>query len=221
MYQYRIRVLAPLSHLDLCGLSFVEYKQTDVGRCETCGFFSKHGRDISAPPPRFYEVEIPDRTNFNEIFTYYGSNRQHVGCETVCFRRKVNFMREIRKLQGTQEQGNRLVEMVRENRKCGAWWPYMPGFSPMEHYTEFHMMELEQRRKDYESGLENDRRRYEKDMADRAEENRRAFETAQRSRDRLLIGAGLVFTVIQIVLAIFTLRHESFTDQILRHIFER
>jgi hypothetical protein len=104
----------------------VEYEENEKGKCETCGFFSKHGRGSSAPTPRFYEVERSDRTNYNEIFTYFADNRQFT-CDIACFRHKVDFMREINRLNDQGQRNQKIVEMVRLDRRCDSWWPYMPA----------------------------------------------------------------------------------------------
>lgn len=198
----------------------MEYKKSEEGKCETCGFFSKHGQGISAPTPRFYEVERSQRTNYNEIFAYFSDNRQFT-CDIACFRHKVDFMREIKRLPSESDHPKKLVEMVRLDRHCDQWWPYTPGFSPMEHYAEFNMQRLEQERRNYENRIEGDRRRYEEAMAETAEVDRRRFELSQRRQDRTLIIVGLILAAAQIVAAFILASRESFSDQILRHIFGR
>jgi hypothetical protein len=146
---------ALLSSSDLRGLPLVDNRNKKV-KCETCGFFSKHGRGSSAPAPRYYEVETTDRTNTNEIFRHFAEGRS-VSCEIVCFQHKLNFMAELNRLPGQSQRNDKLVAMVRQNRNCESWYPYRPGFSPKEHYEELQMQRLEQ-----------DRRAFEKSLADMA-----------------------------------------------------
>ena len=51
------------------------------------------------------------------------------------------------------ERVRKLVEMVRLDRHCEAWYPYRPGFDPKEHYEELQMQRLEQDRRAFEKSL--------------------------------------------------------------------
>jgi len=197
-------------------MSHGRYEDAAKGRCRSCGFLSKHGRDtVNFPSPRFYEVEHSERV--------YGRFTRHVvsygmvaDTEPMCFMGKINLMAIL------QNEGDaKLLEAITADRKCEAWYPYMPGLSPKEHYEQLIMQRLEADRRSYEQRTEESRRRYEKEMTDAAEADRRRFDAANESRNRALIVASIIIGgIIGIaqIIAAFILNRESFTDQIMRRL---
>jgi hypothetical protein len=193
-----------------------EYPEADRGRCRSCGFLSKHARQASGlPSPRFYEVEHSERESppsfLSHMVTTYGLPAV---TEPMCFMDATNLMAVLE-----NEGDAKLVEAILSDRQCNSWQPYMPGRNPMEHYEEFAMLRLEADRRAYEERTEESRRRYEKDMAEAAEADRRRFDVANESRNRALIIASIIIGgIIGIaqIIAAFILNRESFTDQIMR-----
>ncbi len=98
---------------------------------------------MEAPTPRFYEIESSERTGANSYFSYYTPTGRHISTEMACYQHKANFMAEINRLVDQGERDRKIVEMVRQDRHCEAWYPYRPGFSPQEHYEEMRMQRLE------------------------------------------------------------------------------
>lgn len=178
----------------------MDYNLSERGRCETCGYFSKHGRGSDAPTPRFYEVERSERTDTNHIFDYYTESGRRVSTEIACFRHMVNFTQEINRLNDQGERNQKIVEMVRLDRRCDAWCGYIPGFNPMEHYEDMRMRQ-------FESSLEADRE---------------ARERSYQRQNVFLLITGCVIGFSQVLAAIvfglITTFHESFTDRVLHRL---
>jgi len=135
-----------------------EYDEAAQGRCRFCGFLSKHGSDtVNFPSPRFYEVEHSERI--------YGRFTRHVisygmvaDTEPMCFVGKINLMAIL----GSEGQA-KLLEAINADRKCEAWFPYMPGLSPKEHYEEFNLQRLEADRRDFDLRLSEMNRKAQED----------------------------------------------------------
>jgi hypothetical protein len=121
-----------------------EYEEAAQGRCRFCGFLSKHARQSAGwPAPRFYEIEHAERMSADGFRRYMAADT-----EPMCFMGKINLMHIL------QNEGDAaLLEAVNTDRKCDAWYPYMPGLSPKEHYEEFQMQRLENDRRAFELRL--------------------------------------------------------------------
>lgn len=132
----------------------------------------------------------------------------------MCFMGEIN-LAEILKGDGDEK----LVASILFDRKCEAWYPYMPGLSPKEHYDQLMHKKLEKDRRDYEERTEESRRRYEARMAHEAETDRRRYEALNEGRNRTLIIASIILAVIiglAEILAAVILNRDSPTDQLLR-----
>lgn len=211
-----------------------EYPEADQGRCRSCGFLSKHGtRTAGIPSPRFYEVEHSERID-GSFFTH--TPAPHVGTtsEPMCFRQKTNLM-EIEEQQGRAK----LLEAVNADRHCEAWYPYMPGRSPNEHYEEYKMQELERERRALETKLSEMQLGVQRYGAEVAERNavtlKEHAEIAEASKQ--LVGElkdvavrsdrtskrvtwlVVLLAIAQVVVGLMTYFHESYTDRLLKSIF--
>jgi hypothetical protein len=139
----------------------------------------------------------------------------------MCFVGKINLMEIFVSTPNKAEADQKLLDAVMEDRHCESWYPYMPGFSPMEHYEELVMQRLEADRRAYEQRTEESRRRYEERMAKDVEKDRRLFEEANQSRNRALIVASIIVaTIIGMaqIIAAFIMNRESLADQLLRRL---
>jgi len=123
-------------------MSHGEYEDAAKGRCRFCGFLSKHGTDtVNFPSPRFYEVEHSER-GYGRFTRHVVSQGMVADTEPMCFMGKINLMAIL------QNEGNaKLLEAITADRKCQAWYPYMPGLSPKEHYEEYQVQRLEDNRR--------------------------------------------------------------------------
>jgi hypothetical protein len=128
-------------------------------------------------------------------------------------------MSQILRLVDQGERDRKIVEMVRQDRHCEAWYPYRPGFSPKEHHDKMVTQKLEEDRRAYEERTEESRRRYEERMAKEAEVDRRRYEDLNEGRNRTLIIASIILAVViglAEILATVILNRESSTDHLLR-----
>jgi hypothetical protein len=142
----------------------------------------------------------------------------------------------------------KLVELVRFDRHCSDWWPYRPGFSPMEHYEEYRMQRLEQDRRAFEKSLADMALSAQQQSASIAEKNaqiqeknaavaeaskqlvselkeiaQRSAESATRSErfSKQATWLVIILALAQVVVAFIALYHESYADQFLKRIFGR
>jgi hypothetical protein len=169
-----------------------KYSDGNEGKCRYCGFLSKHGTEtVGFSSPRFHEVEHSERIT-GAFFNHTTSTGLVTKSEPACFLDKISFM-QIEVHQGREK----LLEAVNSDPKCGAWYAYMPGLSPQEHYDM--------------------RSREQFDRALDAEREMR--ERSYRRQDRYFLWASLILAAAQIVAAIILSYRESFTDKIMRLLF--
>lgn len=122
----------------------------------TCGFLSKHPQ-VSAPSPRYYEIEADERRGRPTVATLFTHRPDlsigHIGTELVCFFGRVNFMSQIKREVDQGERDRKTLSLIAEDRHCEAWYPYTPGFSPREHYEQLDMQRIEDDRRAFEMKL--------------------------------------------------------------------
>src|SRR2546427_1851328 len=116
-----------------------EYEESAKGRCRFCGFLSKHALQASGlPSPRFYEVEHAERLSADAFRNHTVAYGLRAETEPMCFMGEISLMAIL------QNEGDaKLLEAITADRKCKAWYPYMPGLSPKEHYEQLIMQRLE------------------------------------------------------------------------------
>lgn len=141
----------------------MEYSEAEKGRCRSCGFLSKHSTYRRSPAPRFYEIERRERETINheELFRYpidVAARVLEVYVEIVCFVHAADLNAPLREIGPIQDQNwPERVRIAREiidfDRRCPAWYPYDPGFSPREHYEKYRMQRLEHDRREFEMRL--------------------------------------------------------------------
>jgi hypothetical protein len=144
-------------------------------------------------------------------------------------------MQKINLMQTYEQEGaEKLSQAINFDRRCDAWYPYMPGFDPKEHYERLQMQRLEQDRREFEAKLA--------DMALTAEQKSAAIATqsAEIARESKQLVADLkviaqnsdrftrrvtlwiiILAVAQVLVAVlfYLFPHESYTDQLLRKLF--
>lgn len=176
------------------------HEYPDKGRCRSCGYLSKHAtRADVLPSPRFYEAEHTERINVGALFRHAIDYREWIGTEPMCFVDEISFM-QIIAADKQSDMECKLEDAILEYRNCPGWYPYMPGFSPMEHYQVSQM-------RAYEARIETDRI---------------AREDSYRRQDRALIITGLILAAGQVAAAVIfgiISYRDSYTDQILRRLF--
>jgi hypothetical protein len=214
----------------------IEYSETERGRCVSCGFLSKHPKTSygGLPAERYYEIEPFERIsgNHTQIFRYMPdlASRQVLQTELVCFVNEADLMVGI---PGDEEDTDEIRQVRRDlaiaaidfDRHCSAWYPYRPGFGPRGHY--------QQRQRQV---LEDDRRAFETRLADMSLKAQAQSETIARESKQLVADLKVIaeqsdkfskritffvilLAVVQIIVGLMEVYHESYTDGLLRGIF--
>jgi hypothetical protein len=164
----------------------VEYPDAAKGKCETCGFLSKHpiAGSHSLPAPRFYEIERHERCpignpeeTYRRLFVYHPDLAAYKSCKTdlFCFVGEADLMEDIQKIpdydnpKSWAELSSVAVRVIAFDRHCHAWYPYTPGFSPREHYEELRMQQLEIDRRAFDLRLSEMNRKAQEDSLQVAE----------------------------------------------------
>jgi hypothetical protein len=182
-----------------------QYSQTLHGRCQTCGFLSKHAVPgfKSLPTPTFYEIEMVERY-FGLVFKHVPDlSVGEVPTEPACFVSAIPRFYDA--MSPYLERGDPLEDAAKhaflEDRHCKEWFPYTQGRSPKEHLEELKMLQLEQRRQEFEERMEKDRRDFESKLDELNREERRRTDNVMK----WLAFAGIVFSVVQAMVALFAI----------------
>ena len=106
-------------------------------------------------PTVHYEVHEEDRGAWGGAVWLEG---QSVDTLPACFVRAFNITDEVVQLGSPITQSVKTV--IDKDRACRKWYPWTPGFSPQQHLEEMKMLDLEQRRREFEEKMEASRRRF-------------------------------------------------------------
>jgi len=136
----------------------MEYPAAQRGKCQTCGFLSKH-TTTSIPGPRYFEVEAEERQRgevFYQSLALYGSH--NTGTMPECVKGVAQLWHETRGVMDDTEQELRTkqdaaIVVFCKERACEDWYPYQPGQDPIEHLRKYEMSRLEQDRQAFELKL--------------------------------------------------------------------
>jgi hypothetical protein len=131
----------------------------------------------------------------------------------ACFRGRVNFTAELNRLADQGQRNQKAVALVREDRRCEAWYPYLEGFNPMDHFLWYQEQEREK-----------ERRAFEERLSKRAEDLQTSLalrdEQLQTQRDQAATSTNTVITrltVLAVILAaaqVLTMTQESLLAKI-------
>lgn len=157
------------------------------GRCIGCGFLAKHATPGSGDTTHF-EAELDERVKGNLFRHMVRRTDGHFVTVPLCFRNVHPIGVEIRDLARDQSglsPPEAAIQVIMKDRGCTKWYQYQPGRIPKEHLDELKLLEMEQRREDFERRLEEDRQA----AAQEIEEDRRGFEEtlsrqAEEAEDR-------------------------------------
>jgi hypothetical protein len=187
-----------------------EYEEAAKGRCRFCGFLSKHASSASGvPSPRFYEVEHAERTSAESFRHHTVGYAMRPDTEPMCFMGKINLMAIL------QNEGSaKFSEAITADRKCDAWYPYMPGLSPKEHYEEYQMQRLEQDRREFELRLSDMGLEAQRNNAMIASDLREIAKKSERSSKRIAV-VVIVLAMAQVIVGLVAFYHKSYLDQLL------
>jgi hypothetical protein len=84
---------------------------------------------------------------------------------------------------------------ITNNLHCDRWFPYFGARTPMQHLEDYRMMQLEQRRREFEQKMEETRRDFELEMDGRQD----ARDTRVNRLVLALAGVGVLLTIVQVV----------------------
>jgi hypothetical protein len=182
------------------------FKEINEGRCISCGFLGKFDRYSGI----CHEAIPLDR--YRGDFGCQGS-----GISTIpwCYRNKVEFKWDVNNLPNRaafEKICDKLKEDIKQDRKCPAWYPWTEGCSPKEHFEEFKMLELEQRRQEFEQRMEKERKEFELILDNRNREER-------KRTDRVMIWltiALIIFAAMQVYAALATINPNNWLFDWLR-----
>lgn len=184
-----------------------DYKTLE-GRCLTCGFLSKW-----EPAGSIFHIGMPDRLK-GKAYRHFLPQGEIVTLP-FCFRGAVAFETEdelgLMATRPAEERDKAAADVFQRDRRCPKWYPYRPGFSPQAHLEELRMLELEQRRENFEQRMEAERRGFEWSLAAQAEK-------AERKRYKVVIWVALaafIFAVLQVAAAILALGEDSWIVKLL------
>ena len=179
-----------------------------TGRCVNCGFLCKINENAAVSG--CYEATAPDRYtgHLAEYQATLGLQRfEQFAIPTIpwCFRSKANFIKELSELGATVHDDAKIHEVIRRQRDCSFWMLWKEFIGPKEHYEEFKMLELEQRREQFEQQMEKDRRAFELKLE---ELNREERKRTNKVMIWLAI-AAIVFAAAEVVAALLGLTNDS------------
>jgi len=125
------------------------------GRCVACGFFGKHALVTNVPTPNYYECDNQVRLT-GRAFTHTADAFQGaIQAEPVCFVGTIYMVDDSARVQTNYPDREQALKAVidREDRNCKDWYPYTPGFGPIQAYERKRMdlLEKESARRDRDS----------------------------------------------------------------------
>ena len=133
----------------------------DAVRCADCGYLSRRAR-IEGSGWRgnegYYEADTVFRKNPSESFKFVPGNvNAEKDGEINCYRQAVDLSGEIRAVREAKRISavDPAQEVINRSRQCSKFFIYEPGIDPPGHLVE-----------EKASALEDDRRRFEKTLAD-------------------------------------------------------
>ena len=133
----------------------------DAVRCADCGYLSRRAR-IERSGWRgsegYYEADTVFRKNASETFKFVPGNLSaEKDGEINCYRQAVDLSGEIRAVREAKRISavDPAQEVINRSRQCSKFFIYEPGIDPPGHLVE-----------EKASALEDDRRRFEKTLAD-------------------------------------------------------
>ena len=186
-------------------------EQWGTGRCINCGFLGK--RDKISSVSECYSATAVDRLTgiLNEakgdIVTPFGMGVQRAIISTYpwCFIGKADFLTELETTGAKVHQADKVQEILKRDRGCESWYKWTEFVSPKEHFEEFKMLQLEQKRQEFEQRIEADRRKFELEL-------QRLNEQSRKRTDNIMAWltiAAVIFALCQLFVAILGVIHNS------------
>lgn len=176
-----------------------EYIEGRDGCCVSCGFLAKFILGEGVPPPKFEELTVLERDR--GIFEITGPQavRENIPLP-ACFRQHINIQEEFGDIyQNYSDSIGEIYKIVfNKERNCPKWMKYTPGFSPMEHLQEFKMLELEQRREEFEQKMANERKAFDLKIDESNKKFQELLERDNRSFQWWLTLLLMAFALLEV-----------------------
>jgi len=174
------------------------------GRCISCGYLGKR----SLYYDEVYEANDHDRSHFSFVSNTSPIN-QFVGTLPCCFVNELPLSKKFRDLEkkyGTTKDNSEIsMEITARDIKCPKWTHYQSFRTPKEHFEGFKMLELEQRREEFEQRIEKERKEFELRLD---ELNRKERKRTDKVMKWLAI-AAIIFAVAEVVAALLGITSDS------------
>jgi hypothetical protein len=165
-----------------------------VGSCINCGFLS-WSRGLAIREAQ--EVPMDRRVG-----------QWRVVGNVYCFLRVFDLPAEIEQLN--EEDLERLHKVVKKSRGCRSWYPWAQGFGPSWHYQERQASLLEDRRREFERGLEAERREFDESLNTinqtflaGLDQQRRKWEKQSSKWPNRLVVAAVVLACAEVIGIVF------------------
>lgn len=127
-----------------------------MAKCADCGFLAKYCPGNQIPTPNYFEMDTLARETGKAFQHPAHSAGGLAPSYPVCFRRVAEFEDTFKGFKvESQQDPNKLFELLQQERSCSLWWEYSPGLDPKEHLQDLRMNQLEL-----------DRQKFQKQMAD-------------------------------------------------------
>ena len=166
-------------------MSFDDYGK---GQCINCGFLGKRMRN-----PHFSECR--EATPWERAEGHIGDKGESDRYMPWCFINKAHLARETSELVDDRPITEKVGQVITRPRDCDGWYPWTEGLDPKEHYEEHKMRQLEESRRQFEQRLAEDKRNWEKWLAEREIKERAESDRVMR---RLVI-IGIILAILQLV----------------------
>jgi len=138
-------------------MEYPEYPAADQGKYQTCGDFAQ--RIIHPSEPAIREADESARNRWPGDWVIqrgYGD----VQTIPICYVKAAHLDAERTGKKGMDEN-QAVMSIIREDRRCKKWTPYIPGFSPKERFEQYQAEQTEQDRRTFAQRQEDGRRQFE------------------------------------------------------------
>ena len=188
-----------------------------TGRCVNCGLLGK--REGQSTVSACYEATAVDRLsgNLTEVRgdpIGLGSigKRPLIHTHPWCFLGKADFLGELAAMGAKEHQADKLLELIRKDRTCSAWYPWREFLSPKEHWEEQMRLAMDNKREEFEQHMEQERRDFELSLEELNRQER-------RRTNKVMIGltiALIIFAALQVYAALASINPEHWLFRWLR-----
>lgn len=186
----------------------MEHKESEQGKCKSCGFLSKRSQHgYGSPTPTYYEITQEERRG-NTFFERWELSGRSVTTDLACFRGCADLPSEYSKAPNQSDRTAKARLVIDRDRQCAGWYPFKSGFNPMEHFLWYQEQEREKDRRAFEERLSQRAEELHKSLAERDEQLQGQRDEAATSTNRLMTR----LTVLALLLAlaqVLTLTRDS------------